>query len=99
MKRRMIYIWSEGALYIIGFKTAKTLPSTIERKRLFSNLRSFVHNSKSTCSRPGMLESESPDIKPIEERIEIIKREEFDLISNFTLPKTASLNNYYLPME
>jgi hypothetical protein len=44
-------------------------------------------------------ESEYPDIKRIEENIEIIKGEGFDLISNFTLPETAWLDNYYLPME
>jgi hypothetical protein len=44
-------------------------------------------------------EGEYPDIKNIKGKIEIIKQEGFSLISNFTLPESAWLNNYYLPIE
>ena len=44
-------------------------------------------------------ENEYPDIKNIEENIETIKQEGFNLISNFTLPESAWLDNYYFPIE
>ena len=34
-----------------------------------------------------------------EGKIEIIKKEGFNLISNFTLPESAWLNSYYIPIE
>jgi hypothetical protein len=43
--------------------------------------------------------NEYPDIKDIKSNIELIQREGFNLISNFTLPKSAWLDNYYVPME
>ena len=44
-------------------------------------------------------ENEYPDIKNIKDKSEVIQDEGFNLISNFTLPKSAWLNSYYLPIE
>ena len=37
--------------------------------------------------------------KNIKDKSEVIQDEGFNLISNFTLPKSAWLNSYYLPIE
>ena len=44
-------------------------------------------------------ENEYPDIKDVKSKIELIQNEGFHLISNFTLPESAWLDSYYLPME
>ena len=44
-------------------------------------------------------ENEYPDIKDIQGKIREIQEEKFSLITNFTLPKSAWLENYYFPME
>ena len=43
--------------------------------------------------------SEYPDIKNIGGNINTINKEGFNLISNFTLPESAWIDNYYFPME
>ncbi|NNG06728.1 MAG: SAM-dependent methyltransferase, partial [Desulfobacteraceae bacterium] len=45
------------------------------------------------------LEDEYPDIKTIKDNIELIEKAGFKPISHFTLPESAWLNSYYLPME
>ena len=42
---------------------------------------------------------EYPDISSAAEKIEIIKKEKFNLVSNFTLPESAWLDDYYIPIE
>jgi len=93
-------IWSEGALYFMGFQNGLKRCHQLLKEKGYLAVTELVY----TIPNPPAavleyFESEYPDIKPIEESIEIIKREGFDLISNFTLPETAWLNNYYLPME
>ncbi len=93
-------IWSEGALYLMGFQNGLRRCHQLLKEKGFLAVTELVY----TIPNPPAavleyFESEYPDIKRIEESIEIIKREGFDLISNFTLPETAWLNNYYLPME
>ena len=44
-------------------------------------------------------ENEYPDIKAVEDKIGIIQKERFQLISHFTLPKSSWLDSFYLPME
>jgi hypothetical protein len=44
-------------------------------------------------------ENEYPDIKAVNDKMELIQNEGFDLISNFTLPESSWFDNFYLPME
>ncbi len=93
-------IWSEGALYIMGFQNGLKKTRFLLKDNGFLAITQLVY----TTSNPPdeVLEyfhKEYPDIKNIQEQIEIIKKENFNLILNFTLPKSAWFNNYYLPME
>ena len=38
-------------------------------------------------------------MKDVKSNIELIQYEKFQLLSNFTLPESAWLDSYYLPME
>ena len=93
-------IWSEGALYFMGFQDGLKRCHQLLKEKGYLAVTELVY----TIPNPPppvveYFESEYPDIKNIEENIEIIKKEGFDLVANFTLPESAWLNNYYLPME
>ncbi|MFC1856896.1 class I SAM-dependent methyltransferase [Thermodesulfobacteriota bacterium] len=93
-------IWSEGALYFMGFQNGLKRCHQLLKDKGFLALTELVY----TVPNPpkAVVEyfaSEYPDIKNIEANIEAIKKEGFNLISNFTLPESAWLNSYYLPIE
>lgn len=93
-------IWSEGALYFMGFQNG------LKRCRQLLKDKGCLAVTELVYIAPNppndvieYFDSEYPDIKNIGKNIEIIKREKFNLISNFTLPESAWLNSYYLPIE
>ena len=93
-------IWSEGALYFMGFQNGLKRCHQLLKNKGYLAVTELVY----TVPNPpkAVVEyftSEYPDIKNIEANIETIKKERFNLISNFTLPESAWLNSYYLPME
>jgi ubiquinone/menaquinone biosynthesis C-methylase UbiE len=93
-------IWSEGALYLMGFQNGLKRCYELLRNKGYLAVTELVY----TVSDPPpqvmeYFEDEYPDIKNIGENIETIKEEGFSLISNFTLPESSWLNNYYLPIE
>jgi ubiquinone/menaquinone biosynthesis C-methylase UbiE len=93
-------VWSEGALYFMGFQDGLKRCHQLLKDKGYLAVTELLY----TVPNPPnpvveYFESEYPDIKNIEENIEAIKKEGFNLISNFTLPESAWLDNYYLPME
>jgi SAM-dependent methyltransferase len=93
-------IWSEGALYFMGFQNGL--------KRCYQLLRDKGHLAVTelvyTADNPPdalitWFESVYPDIKSIKGNIEVIQKEGYKLITNFTLPESAWLDNYYMPIE
>ncbi len=93
-------IWSEGALYFMGFQNGLKRCHQLLKDKSYLAVTELVYTAPDPPTEVvEYFEGEYPDIKNIEEKIEIIKKEGFDLISNFTLPESAWLNNYYLPME
>jgi ubiquinone/menaquinone biosynthesis C-methylase UbiE len=93
-------IWSEGALYFMGFQNGLKRCHQLLKHKGFLAVTELVYTALNPPSEVvEYFEEEYPDIKNVEGKIEIIKKEGFKLISNFTLPESAWLNNYYLPME
>ena len=93
-------IWSEGALYFMGFQDGLKRCHQLLKEKGYLAVTELVYTIPNPLAPVvEYFESEYPDIKNIEENIEIIKKEGFDLVANFTLPESAWLNNYYLPME
>jgi ubiquinone/menaquinone biosynthesis C-methylase UbiE len=93
-------IWSEGALYFMGFQNG------LKRCRQLLKNDGFLAVTELVYIIPNppapvvqYLESEYPDIKDIKSNIELIQNEEFRLLSNFTLPESSWLDSYYVPME
>ena len=93
-------IWSEGALYFMGFQNGLKRCHQLLKNNGFLAVTELVYLS-SNPPDPIIqyFENEYPDIKDIKGKIELIHEEGLHLISNFTLPKSAWLDSYYLPME
>ena len=93
-------IWSEGALYFMGFQNG------LKRCRQLLKDKSHLAVTELVYTAPNppdaviqYFEDEYPDIDNIEGKIEVIQKEGFELISNFTLPESAWLDSYYSPIE
>ena len=93
-------IWSEGALYIMGFQNGLRRCHQLLKNNGYLAVTELVYLSPSPPDPlVQFFEEEYPDIKDIKGNIKVIQDEGFDLISNFTLPKSSWLDNYYLPIE
>ena len=93
-------IWSEGALYFMGFENGLKRCHQLLKENSYLAVTELVYTTPNPP--PPVVEyfeSEYPDIKNIEENLELIKKKGFALVSNFTLPESAWMNNYYLAME
>ncbi|MCK5015164.1 MAG: class I SAM-dependent methyltransferase [Candidatus Omnitrophica bacterium] len=93
-------IWSEGALYSMGFQNG------LKRCRQLLKDGGYLAVTELVYIAPDppipvvqYFESEYPDIKDVKSNVELIQNEGFHLLSNFTLPESSWLDNYYLPIE
>jgi ubiquinone/menaquinone biosynthesis C-methylase UbiE len=93
-------IWSEGALYFMGFQNGLKRCHRLLKDKGCLAVTELVYTAPNPPDEViEYFDNEYPEIKGIKKNMEIIKEEKFHLISNFTLPESAWLNNYYLPME
>ena len=93
-------IWSEGALYFMGFQNG------LKRCHHLLKKNGYLAVSEAVYLVPDppapviqYFETEYPDMKDITTNISLIQNEQYHLLTNFTLPESAWLDNYYLPME
>ena len=93
-------IWSEGAIYIIG------LTKALQQLKLFLKPQGYLVFSELTWLKnnsPQQVKSfwqqEYPNMRNIEDNLKLIKSHNYQLINYFILPKSAWLDNYYLPLE
>lgn len=93
-------IWSEGALYFMGFQNGLRKCHELLKHNGFLAVTEIVYlASNPPTPLIEYFEKEYPDIKAVNNTIDLIQNERFRLISNFTLPKSSWLKAYYLPME
>jgi len=93
-------IWSEGALYFMGFQNGLRRCHQLLKNDGFlavTELVYLVNNPPAPLIQ--YFEKEYPDIKPVKDKIDLIENERFHLITNFTLPESSWLDCFYLPME
>jgi len=93
-------IWSEGALYFMGFQNGLRRCHQLLKNDGFlavTELVYLVNNPPAPLIQ--YFEKEYPDIKPVKNKIDLIQNERFHLITNFTLPESSWLDCFYLPME
>jgi SAM-dependent methyltransferase len=93
-------IWSEGALYFMGFENGLRKCHQLLKNRGFLAATEIVYLvNDPPAPLVQYFDEEYPDIKPVKDKIEIIQNARYRLISNFTLPESSWLNSFYLPME
>lgn len=93
-------IWSEGAIYNIGFENG------IKKWKKFLKPGGYIAISEITWLsriRPREIEEhwnvEYPEIATASEKIKILERNKFSPTGYFYLPHSSWLDNYYTPME
>ncbi len=93
-------IWSEGAVYIYGYEKAlEDWKKFIKNNGYFvvSEITWFKENPPENLRK--YWENECPNIKTIEENIDMIKEKGFNLITHFKLPDSSWWENLYNPLE
>ncbi len=93
-------IWSEGAIYNMGFRTGA------EAWRPFLRPGGVLAVSEITWLRPDPPEEiqrhwseEYPEIATAAEKVAILEELGFDLLGYLVLPESCWLESYYLPIE
>ena len=93
-------IWSEGAIYIMGFETA------LKDWKKYIKPGGFLVVSEITWLKndlPKELEEfwnlEYPDMKNFEDNLITIKKEGYNFIDSFTIPDKSWWENYYTPIQ
>ncbi len=93
-------IWSEGAIYIIGFERG-----ICEWKRLLAEKGNLVVSELCWLKPDPPKEVKEffmkvyPAMKTIQENIAIIERADYRLINHFVLPDESWWKNYYIPIS
>jgi len=93
-------IWSEGAIYNIGFEKG-----VIDWKRYLKvgGILAVSEITWITASRPSELqkywESEYPEITVASSKISVLEQHGYAPIGYFVLPEYCWLDNYYRPMQ
>lgn len=93
-------IWSEGAIYNMGFAKG------IEAWRQFLRPGGILAVSEISWLRPDPprelrchWESEYPEISTASQKISILEQAGYDLLGYFVLPSSCWIENYYKPTE
>lgn len=93
-------IWSEGAIYSMGFKKG------IQNWKQYLKKGGYLAVSEitwTTDSRPQELEdhwnNEYPEIDTASNKIKQLEKNGYSPVGYFSLPENCWLNNYYDPME
>lgn len=93
-------IWSEGALYFMGFQNGLKRCRQLLKDDGYLAVTELVYLSSSPPAPVSQyLENEYPDIKDVKGNIDLIKAEGFRMIKDFVLSKSAWLKSYYAPIE
>ncbi len=93
-------IWSEGALYFMGFQNGLKRCHQLLKKNGYLSVTQVVFLQPS-IPKPlqQFWDKEYPDIKDVKTNIALIQQVGFELIDHFTLPKSSWIDTYYSPME
>ncbi|DAC73447.1 MAG TPA: SAM-dependent methyltransferase [Thermoplasmata archaeon] len=93
-------IWSEGALYIMGFQHGlKRCKQLLKKKGYLVVTEAVLLLPNIPKPLQSFWDKEYPDIKDVNGNIILIQNEGYDLAAHFTLPKSSWIDEYYSPME
>ena len=93
-------IWSEGAIFIIGFEKGLR-----EWRRLLTE-KGYLVVSELSWLRPDapteartFMQNVYPVIKTIDENLEVVRKSGYRVVGFFVLPEKSWWDNYYTPIE
>jgi len=93
-------IWSEGAIYIMGFENGIR---HWKRHLKSGGILAVSDITWITESRPRELEQfwkrECPEISTVSAKLEILKKQGYEILSHFILPEDCWIDHYYLPLQ
>ena len=92
-------IWSEGALYQMGFQNGLKKCHQLLKKGGYLAVTEGVLLTSNPPIGAKEFWAEYPDIKEVKENIALIRDEKYHLLAHFTLPKSSWTDNYYSPIE
>ncbi len=99
-KEEFDVIWSEGAIYIIGFEEG------VKKWKDYLKPGGYIAVSEITWitnSRPDEIEehwnNEYPEIDTASNKIKILEENGFSPVGYFILPESSWIDNYYQPIE
>ena len=93
-------IWSEGALYIMGFENGLTCCKKFLKPGGFMAVSEIAWLKDSPPEEIKLFfEREYPSIKSIDENKQIITNAGYSLITSFILAESDWWDGYYLPLE
>lgn len=93
-------IWSEGALYIMGFGNALHLCRSLLKPGGFlaaSELCWFGDDPPDEALE--FFETEYPDMKSVQDNVQLVAASGLELLGHFRLPDAAWWDDYYTPMR
>ena len=93
-------IWSEGAVYIMGFEKGISL---WKRHLKTGGILALSEITWTTHTRPEELEQfwerEYPEIETVSGKLEVLKSMGFETMAHFILPEDCWIDHYYLPLQ
>lgn len=92
-------IWSEGAVYIMGFREALTSWKTFLKDPGHIAISELCWLKDDAPNELKNFWKEYPDMNTVQNRVEIIASTGYKAIGHFTLPQSAWWDDYYTPME
>lgn len=93
-------IWSEGALYFMGLKNGVRRCHQLLKPGgclAFTDLTAYSTDLPKPVA--DMFFSEMADFPQLPAKLDMVEAEGFTVLTHFTIPKSAWLDNYYAPME
>jgi len=93
-------IWGEGSLYIMGFEKALTSCRRLLKAggQLAASEVCWLRDSPPP-ELQDFWQREYPDIKSVDDNMQIVSECGFDLLGHFTVPARAWWDDYYTPMK
>lgn len=91
-------VWSEGALYILGFASGLETVKPLLRPGGYVAATEVVWLKPDPPAEVVDFWTAYPGIAPIEDKLCSITATGFDPIAHFTLPESSWRDNYYIPL-
>jgi len=93
-------IWSEGALFFMGFQNGlKKCHQLLKKNGSLAVTEAVFLQPSIPKPLQQFWDVRYPDIKDVKSNIALIQNEGFELLAHFTLPKSSWIDTYYSPME